>query len=122
MITVAARSIWEAIGTVVTAMSRERSIVTAMSRESPIAMSTRRMTPTNRVVDIQHNLSTNRQIKERSRITSKQLNLSLNLSANEEDKLHTITITSETAIAIDDPNDLKIFDDGDDLGIALRTK
>lgn len=67
------------------------------------------------VVDVQDNLSANLEIEEARRVTSKQLNLPRDFSTGEEDKLDTISVTGQTSIIIDNPDEFDGFNNRDDL-------
>lgn len=104
-----------------TTRERARTIVTAVPACSAIEatstrVATRGVSAANCVVDIENNLSANRDIKEGRRISSEKLNCARNLSASVEDNLNTVSVAGKGPIIIGDPDDLERFDDGDDLG------
>ena len=81
------------------------------------------MSSTDSVVDVQDNLSADLEIKEASRVTSKELDLSRDFGTSEENKLNTVSVTSETSVVVDDPDKFDALDNGDDFrGLSGRTE
>ena len=78
-------------------------------------LSSRSMSTADGVVDVQNDLRANLEIEEARRVTSKELNLSRDFSTGEKDKLDTISITGETSIVIDNPDEFDGFNNRDDL-------
>jgi len=65
-------------------------------------------------------LSTDLKIEETSGISSEELDLPGHLGAGEEHKFDTVTVTTKTAIGVDDPNEFDALDDGDNLSGLSR--
>jgi len=78
------------------------------------------MSATARVVDVQHNLSADLKIKETSGISSEELDLPGHLGTGEEHKFNTVTVTTKTAIGVDDPNEFDALDNGDNCSGLSR--
>jgi hypothetical protein len=81
------------------------------------------MSSTDSVVDVQDDLSADLEIKEASRVTSEELDLSRDFGTSEENKLNTVSVTSETSVVVDDPDKFDALDNGDDFrGLSGRTE
>jgi hypothetical protein len=85
-------------------------------------VSTRSMAAGVDIVDVEDDLSADTEIEESSRVTSEELCFSNNFGASEEDELNTVSVTTETAVIVDDPNDTEIFDDRNDFRGILRSE
>lgn len=83
-------------------------------------MSSRSVSATNGVVDVQDNLSANLEIEEASGVTSKELNFSRHFGTSEEDEFNTVPVTSKATVVVDNPDKFDALNDRDDLSRLSR--
>lgn len=102
-------------------VARSSTVVSASGAVTAAVTSTS-VTAANSVVDVQDNLSTNREIEVRAGITGEEFDLTGKLGTSEEDNLDTVSITGKAAIAVDNPDEFDAFDDSDNICLALGTE